>query len=116
MIYTEGVVNPDTYTLLAKRQDYMNTGPQMIIALIRQLVGVAGVKETDITVCDTLAYLVHEYYDILHAEFPQGAVCGLRGEVRPPAGQGLDGAAVLELPAPGQIRTSYPPASPRQNT
>lgn len=71
MIYTEGVVNPDTYTLLAKRQDYMNTGPQMIIALIRQLVGVAGVKETDITVCDTLAYLVHEYYDILHAEFPK---------------------------------------------
>jgi len=69
MIWREGSVNPDTYTL-AKRQDYMNTAPQMIIALLRQLVGDAGVKEADITVCDTLAYLVNEYYDILHGQFP----------------------------------------------
>ena len=61
-------MDPETYTLM-KRQDYMNTAPQMIIALLRQLVE-AGVKQADITVCDTLAYLVHEYYDILHAEFP----------------------------------------------
>ena len=30
-----------------------------------------GVAEADITVCDTLAYLVSEYYDILHGEFPK---------------------------------------------
>lgn len=66
MIWLEGAVNPETYTL-KKRQDYMNTSPQMIIALVRQLTGAAGVREADITVCDTLAYLVNEYYDILHA-------------------------------------------------
>lgn len=70
MIWTEGAVNPQTYTFV-KRQDYMNTAPQMIIALLRQLVGVVGVRESDISVCDTLAYLVHEYYDILHREFPR---------------------------------------------
>jgi hypothetical protein len=69
MIWREGSVDPETYTLV-KRQDYMNTAPQMIIALLRQLVGNVGVLESDITVCDSLAYLVHEYYEILHGEFP----------------------------------------------
>jgi len=69
MIWREGAVNAETYTLV-KRQDYMNTSPQMIIALLRQLVGAVGVKQSDISVCDSLAYMVHEYYDILHKEFP----------------------------------------------
>jgi hypothetical protein len=67
MIWNANSVDPKTYTLV-KWQDYMNTAPQMIIGLVRQLVE-AGVKQADITVCDTLAYLAHEYYDILHAEF-----------------------------------------------
>lgn len=70
MIWREGSVDPETYRLI-KRQDYMNTGPQMILALLRQLVETVGVRQADITVCDTLAYLVHEYYDMLHGEFPQ---------------------------------------------
>jgi hypothetical protein len=43
----------------------------MIIAMLRQLVNVVGVKEADISVGDTLSYLVNEYYDILHAAFPK---------------------------------------------
>ena len=70
MIWREGAVDPETYTLV-KRQDYMNTGPQMILALLKQLVGSVGVRPSDVTICDTLAYLVHEYYDLLHREFPQ---------------------------------------------
>jgi hypothetical protein len=69
MIWREGSVDPDTYTLV-KRQDYMNTAPQMMIALLRQLVGTVGVAEADISVCDSLAYMVCEYYDMLHREFP----------------------------------------------
>lgn len=70
MIYREGNVDPDTYALV-KRQDYMNTAPQMIIALLRQLTAEAGVKQADITVCDTLALLANEYYSILHKAFPE---------------------------------------------
>jgi hypothetical protein len=70
MIYREGAVNEDSYTL-QKRQDYMNTSPQMIMALLKQLTVTAGVKQTDITVCDTLSYLVNEYYEILHSAFPE---------------------------------------------
>ena len=70
MIWREGAVDPETYTLI-QRPDYMNTSPQMVIALLRQLVEVVGVKPADITVGDTLAYLVHEYYEILHREFPK---------------------------------------------
>jgi hypothetical protein len=69
MIWHEGRVNPETYRF-AQRHDYMNTSPQMIVALLRQLVGTVGMKQADITVSDTLSYLVHEYYEILHGEFP----------------------------------------------
>ncbi len=69
MIWREGAVDPETYTLI-KRQDYMNTSPQMVVALLRQLVGTVGMKPSDITVSDTLAYLVNEYYDLLHQAFP----------------------------------------------
>ena len=41
MIWREGMVDPATYTFM-KWQDYMNTSPQMVIAVLRQLVGAAG--------------------------------------------------------------------------
>ena len=67
MIFREGHVNLDTYAFVS-RQDYMNTAPQMILALVSQLVSV-GVAPQNITVCDTLACLVNEYYDLLHGAF-----------------------------------------------
>ncbi len=70
MIWREGAVDAEKYTLI-KRQDYMNTSPQMIISLLRQLTGEMGVRQSDITVCDSLAYLVNEYYSILHGAFPE---------------------------------------------
>jgi uncharacterized protein (DUF362 family) len=69
-IWREGCVDPDTYTILEKHKNYMNTSPQLIVAILRQLVQVAGVKESDIALGDTLAYFVNEYYDIIHARFP----------------------------------------------
>jgi hypothetical protein len=64
-----GNVNPDTYDL-EKRPDYMNTSPQMILALLRQLIRSAGVPETDLCVGDPLGYFPNELYAPLHAEFP----------------------------------------------
>jgi len=68
-IFTHGGVNPENYNLETKR-DYMNTSPQMLIALLRQLVNEAGVKQTDIAICDSLAYFANEYFDIIKKEFP----------------------------------------------
>ncbi len=62
-------VDPESYDL-EDRKDYMNTSPQMIAALLRQLVETVGVKQTDIVVGDGLAYFANEYYQILHDEFP----------------------------------------------
>ena len=50
--------------------DYMNTSPQMIIALLRQLVDEAGVNGEDITVGDTLCYFPNEFYNMCHEKFP----------------------------------------------
>lgn len=69
MIYRENVANPETYRFI-RRENYMNTAPQMLLAVLRQLVDEVGVRPADITISDTLAYLVHEYYDILHAHYP----------------------------------------------
>jgi hypothetical protein len=63
LISGDGNVSTDNYTLTA-RLDYMNTAPQMVLALLYSLVS-AGVREADITVCDTLACLVDDYYGIL---------------------------------------------------
>jgi gluconolactonase len=69
MIMRGGGVNSETYSL-DNQQDYMNTSPQAIIAVLRQLVGAVGVKQSDITVCDSLAHFANQYYDILKKEFP----------------------------------------------
>ncbi|MFH1715804.1 MAG: DUF362 domain-containing protein [Planctomycetota bacterium] len=53
-----------------RNADYMNTSPQVIMALLRQLVKEAGVNEADITVGDTLCYFPNEFYEMCHKEFP----------------------------------------------
>lgn len=53
-----------------KNADYMNTSPQVIIALLKQLVNVAGVTQTDITVGDTICYFPNEFYNMCHEQFP----------------------------------------------
>ena len=62
------VTGIDDYNL--RNTDYMNTSPQMIIALLGQLVNEAGVNEADITVGDTLCYFPNEFYNMCHKEFP----------------------------------------------
>jgi uncharacterized protein (DUF362 family) len=69
LIYREGHANTDTYRF-NDREDYMNTAPQMILAVMHQLES-AGVRPKDITVGDTLACLIHEYYDLLHGTFSE---------------------------------------------
>ena len=64
----DSVTGNDNYNL--RNADYMNTSPQMIIALLRQLVNEAGIKEEDITVGDTLCYFPNEFYNMCHEEFP----------------------------------------------
>jgi gluconolactonase len=68
-IRTVRSVNRENYDL-EQGIDYMNTSPQMITALLRQLVGTVGIKQSDISIGDSLAYFANEYYNILHKEFP----------------------------------------------
>jgi hypothetical protein len=64
----DSVASIDDYNL--RSVDYMNTSPQMIIAVLGQLVNEAGVNEADITVGDTLCYFPNEFYNMCHEEFP----------------------------------------------
>jgi hypothetical protein len=53
-----------------KKADYMNTSPQVIRSILRQLVNVLGAHQSDISVGDPVTYFPNEFYDSCHAEFP----------------------------------------------
>ncbi len=65
-----GGVDPDSYDL-GKLRDYMNTSPQMIAAVLKQLTEVVGARQSDLAVGDSLAYFANEYYEMLHEQFPE---------------------------------------------
>ncbi len=63
-------VDPLTYE---KKHSIMNTtdnSPQMILALLRQLVHTVGVEPNDITLGDPTGLIPSFYWDLLHPEFP----------------------------------------------
>ncbi len=62
-------VDPDTYDII-EHPDYMNATPQMMLALLKQLVNVVGVAESDITIGDPTTYFPNEFYDVCHDVFP----------------------------------------------
>lgn len=74
-------VDPQTYAVLKEWEDYMNTSPQLIAALLQQLTQTVGVKQADITVGDTLCLFARDYYDLLRKQFPE--VAFLDGEGTP---------------------------------
>jgi len=46
------------------------TSPQVVLAFLRQLVNVYGIRQQDISVGDPLKHIYKHTYDLLHAEFP----------------------------------------------
>lgn len=73
-----GGVDPATYDLVSKL-DYMNTSPQMMLALLRQLVNVAGVDPADISIGDPVALFPNQYYQPLHDVFPEVSYLDAQG-------------------------------------
>ncbi len=63
-------VDPKSYDLV-RDVDYMNASPQMILALLRQLVHEAGMRPQDIAVGDPLCLFPNQYLSYLHREFPE---------------------------------------------
>ena len=80
----------------------MNTAPQMILALLQPACERRACAPQDITVCDTLAYLVHEYYDLLHGAFPAVRYEDYAGKFERVKVKPSDAAALLEQPPAGQ--------------
>ncbi|UCE99380.1 MAG: DUF362 domain-containing protein [Planctomycetota bacterium] len=78
--------NIDQYGEQNGGYDRCNNAPQMIMALLRQLVNVVGVDPCNIFIGDTLGGFPNHFYDPIQAEFP-GVVCidyiGLPGRTLP---------------------------------
>ncbi len=99
----------DDYNL--RNADYMNTSPQMIIALLRQLVDKAGVNEMDITVGDTLCYFPNEFYNMCHEEFPSVRYLEYMGRFGRTAAKPSSVPLYWSTPEAAESTTDYVPAS-----
>ncbi len=69
MIYREGHVDSQTYTFhrAAGLHEHRAADDPGLAGTTDRA---SAWPQSDITVCDTLACLVHEYYDLLHRDFP----------------------------------------------
>ena len=67
---TYGNVSGTTYEKKAGIANTTDNSPQMLLALLRQLVGTVGVEQKDITLGDPTGMIPSFYWDILHPEFP----------------------------------------------
>jgi PKD repeat protein len=84
--------------------------PQMVDAILRQLVQGAGVAERDISVYDASRAISHPIYDLCHGDFPgvsfvdnlgqSGRVAAVRDDSVPVyySGAGVDGSGTTRLP------------------
>ncbi|HLP62679.1 MAG TPA: DUF362 domain-containing protein, partial [Candidatus Deferrimicrobium sp.] len=63
-------VNPITYEKEHAFLNRIDVSPQVILALLRQLVNTVGVTQSDITIGDPTAMIPNHYWNFLHDEFP----------------------------------------------
>ena len=52
------------------RYGMAETSPQVILAILRQLVNVCGIKEESISLGDPMKHMYKHFFDMLHDEFP----------------------------------------------
>jgi sugar lactone lactonase YvrE len=65
-----GLIDSATSSNYAFKDNYPNTSPQAIFALLNQLVNIVGVNDVDITVGDTLCTFTNTYFNYLDPCFP----------------------------------------------
>ena len=66
--------------------NYPNTSPQVMHAVLDQLVNVVGVNDVDIAIGDTLCSFANDYYNKLHNDFPHATYIdyyGTSGRTKP---------------------------------
>ena len=94
-----------------RNSDYMNTSPQMIIALLHQLVNVIGADQADITVGDTLCYFPNEYYKMCHDKFPNVRYLEYLGKFGRTAAKSSSVPLYWSTPDAAEKKTDYLPQS-----
>jgi len=67
---SSGAPNPATYEKKKSMANNVDNSPQMLLALLRQLVHVVGADQNDISVGDPTAMFPSYLWDMLHPEFP----------------------------------------------
>jgi hypothetical protein len=55
---------------IGREPEYANCAPQIMYALLDQLVNVVGVTESDITIGDPICLWCHEFYNMIQPDFP----------------------------------------------
>ncbi len=67
----DGQVELTTYEKRSSYRNWVDNSPQMLVALLRQLVYVAGVRPADISMGDPTGLFAKHLWDPVHSEFPE---------------------------------------------
>jgi len=67
------------YNIPSSKIDYPLNSPQLMRSLLYQLVHVVGVAQSDIIIGDPICLWCHEFYDMIHPEFPEVVYLDYRG-------------------------------------
>ncbi|NLZ05832.1 MAG: DUF362 domain-containing protein [Phycisphaerae bacterium] len=65
-----GDVNPYTYDKKSSVMNRIDNSPQISLSLLRQLVHIVGVDQSDITIGDPTGMVPNHYWEMVHPEFP----------------------------------------------
>lgn len=61
------------------RYGMAETSPQVVLALLRQLVNECGIKQENISLGDPMKHMYKHFYDMLHSEFPNVVYLDYKG-------------------------------------
>jgi hypothetical protein len=94
-----------------RNKDYMNTSPQMMTALLRQLVDNVGVNQTDITIGDPICFFPNEYFDMCRKDFPDVQYLAYTGKFGRRHSKESSVPLYWSTPEAADLKTDHVPAS-----
>ncbi len=67
---SDNTIGPDYTVLNTSRYGMAETSPQVVLAILRQLVNQCGINQQRISVGDPMKHMYKHVYEMLHGEFP----------------------------------------------
>ena len=76
---SDNTIDVDYSVKNTTRYGMAETSPQVVLAILRHLVNVCGIKQENISLGDPMKHMYKHFYDMLHNEFPNVTYLDVKG-------------------------------------